>query len=123
LLPLRRDTCSTTQTAPRELHCHRDVALSRIFFVGINLDFTRASEPVAVDVPASACPLAPSVVYVLPTFGWERQTATNLKRLLIEEFENISANFTLGSGHTVEPLGRLIYAETFDLDNALISET
>lgn len=45
-----------------------------------NLDFTRASEPVAVDVPASARPLAPSVVYVLPTFGWERQTATNLKR-------------------------------------------
>ncbi|GAC1541006.1 MAG: hypothetical protein NVS2B17_17880 [Candidatus Velthaea sp.] len=42
--------------------------------------FTRTSEAVAVDVPASARPLAPEVVYVVPTFGWERQTATNLKR-------------------------------------------
>ena len=48
-----------------------------------NLDaseFTRASEPVVVDVPASARPLAPDIVYVVPTFGWERQTDTNLKR-------------------------------------------
>jgi hypothetical protein len=44
------------------------------------LDFTRASKPIAVDVPASARPLAPDVVYVVPTFGWERQTDTNLKR-------------------------------------------
>ena len=44
------------------------------------LDFTRASEPVTVDVPASARPLAASVAYVLPTFGWQRQTETNLKR-------------------------------------------
>ena len=43
-------------------------------------DFTRTSEPVVVDVPASARPLAPDVVYVVPTFGWERQTDTNLKR-------------------------------------------
>jgi hypothetical protein len=42
--------------------------------------FTRTSEPVVVDVPASARPLAPDVVYVVPTFGWERQTNTNLKR-------------------------------------------
>jgi hypothetical protein len=42
--------------------------------------FTRTSEPVVVDVPASARPLAPDVVYVIPTFGWERQTDTNLKR-------------------------------------------
>ena len=45
-----------------------------------SLDFTRISEPVTVDVPASARPLAPDVVYVIPTFGWERQTDTNLKR-------------------------------------------
>jgi hypothetical protein len=45
-----------------------------------DLDFTRSSEPVEVDVPASGRPLAPDVVYVVPTFGWERQTATNLKR-------------------------------------------
>ena len=42
--------------------------------------FTRTSAPVVVDVPASARPLAPDVVYVVPTFGWERQTDTNLKR-------------------------------------------
>jgi hypothetical protein len=44
------------------------------------LEFTRSSEPVVVDIPASARPLAPSVLYVLPTFGWQRQTDTNLKR-------------------------------------------
>jgi hypothetical protein len=44
------------------------------------LDFTRTSKPIAVDVPASARPLAPVVVYVVPTFGWERQTDTNSKR-------------------------------------------
>jgi hypothetical protein len=45
-----------------------------------DLDFTRRSEPVVVDVPASERPLAPSVVYVVPTFGWQRQTETNLMR-------------------------------------------
>ncbi len=45
-----------------------------------NLDFTRRSEPVEVHVPASARPVAPSVVYVVPTFGWQRQVETNLKR-------------------------------------------
>src|SRR5262249_29172132 len=44
------------------------------------LDFTRTSDGVVVDVPASARPLAPDVVYVVPTFGWQRQTATNMKR-------------------------------------------
>jgi hypothetical protein len=44
------------------------------------LDFTRRSEPVVVDVPASARPLAPSVAYVLPTFGWQRQFESNVKR-------------------------------------------
>jgi hypothetical protein len=45
-----------------------------------DLDFTRRSEPVLVDVPASARPLAPSIRYVVPTFGWQRQTETNLMR-------------------------------------------
>ena len=45
-----------------------------------DLEFTRESEPVLVDVPASERPLAASVAYVLPTFGWQRQTDTNLKR-------------------------------------------
>lgn len=42
--------------------------------------FTRPSAPVVVDVPASARPLAPSIVYVVPTFGWQRQVDTNLMR-------------------------------------------
>ncbi|HVG26419.1 MAG TPA: hypothetical protein VM865_02345, partial [Acidobacteriaceae bacterium] len=45
-----------------------------------DLEFTRTSLPVMVDVPASARPLAPEVVYVVPTFGWQRQTDTNMKR-------------------------------------------
>jgi hypothetical protein len=44
------------------------------------LDFTRTSDPVTVDIPASARPVAPSVVYVLPTFGWQRQTDSNVMR-------------------------------------------
>lgn len=43
-------------------------------------DFTRSGAPVMVDVPASARPLAPEPVYVVPTFGWQRQTDTNVKR-------------------------------------------
>lgn len=42
--------------------------------------FARTSEAVVVDVPASARPLAPEVAYVVPTFGWERQSDTNLMR-------------------------------------------
>jgi hypothetical protein len=42
--------------------------------------FTRTGAAVTVDVPASARPLAPDVVYVVPTFGWQRQADTNLKR-------------------------------------------
>ncbi len=44
------------------------------------LDFTRSSQPVQVEVPASARPAAPLVDYIVPTFGWQRQTQTNLKR-------------------------------------------
>jgi hypothetical protein len=49
-------------------------------YFGPGLAFTRDSAPAAVDVPASARPLAPVVRYVIPTFGWERQTDTNLRR-------------------------------------------
>jgi hypothetical protein len=45
-----------------------------------NLDFTRQSDPIWVDVPASARPQAPHLDYVVPIFGWQRQTQTNLKR-------------------------------------------
>ena len=42
-------------------------------------NFTRSSEPLVVDVPSSARPLAPEIAYVVPTFGWERQETTNIK--------------------------------------------
>jgi hypothetical protein len=41
--------------------------------------FTRTSEEILVSVPSSARPAAPRVLYVVPTFGWKRQTSTNLK--------------------------------------------
>lgn len=44
------------------------------------LDFTRSSAPIVVDVPASARPLAPEIAFVVPTFGWQRQSDTNLQR-------------------------------------------
>ena len=46
----------------------------------VPVSFTRSSDPLVVSVPASGRPLAPEVVYVIPTFGWQRQTDTNLKR-------------------------------------------
>ena len=80
-----------SQAAPR--HLFNDTKRHRVSYTAIaasrfqeyfaqdqNLDFTRSSLPVLVDVPASARPLAPEVVYVVPTFGWQRQTDTNLKR-------------------------------------------
>lgn len=42
--------------------------------------FTRSSAPVLVDVPASERPRAPQVAYVVPTFGWQRQSDTNVRR-------------------------------------------
>jgi hypothetical protein len=45
-----------------------------------DVDFSRRSDSVTVDVPASARPVAPTVAYVIPTFGWQRQTETNLMR-------------------------------------------
>jgi hypothetical protein len=47
---------------------------------GSALDFTRTSDPVTVHVPASARPVAPQVLYVVPTFGWQRDNQTNQKR-------------------------------------------
>lgn len=42
--------------------------------------FSRESTPTEVSIPASSRPLAPEVAYVLPTFGWQRQTDTSVKR-------------------------------------------
>jgi hypothetical protein len=47
---------------------------------GEKLDFNRTSEPVVVDIPASARPVAPLVRYVVPTFGWERAGTANQVR-------------------------------------------
>jgi hypothetical protein len=47
---------------------------------GADVDFTRRSEPVTVHVPSSVRPVAPHVLYVVPTFGWQRETETNQKR-------------------------------------------
>ena len=60
---------------------YRAVASSRFqeYFSEPDLVFTRTSETVLVDVPSSARPVAPDVLYVVPTFGWERQETTNLK--------------------------------------------
>jgi hypothetical protein len=85
------DEVTFTDAAPRHLIAdtkhHRvtysAVASSRFreyFPQGQGLDFTRSSDTVVVDVPASARPLAAAPVYVIPTFGWQRQTETNIKR-------------------------------------------
>ena len=37
-----------------------------------SLKLTRESQPVTIDVPSSARPAAPKVLYVIPTFGWQR---------------------------------------------------
>lgn len=42
--------------------------------------FSRESASLEVSIPASSRPLAPEVAYVLPTFGWQRQTDTSVKR-------------------------------------------
>lgn len=40
--------------------------------------FSRSGETILVNVPASTRPAPPAVEYVLPTFGWQRNTDTNL---------------------------------------------
>jgi hypothetical protein len=79
--------------------------------------FVRKSDTVEVDIPASARPDAPRVFYVVPTFGWERQTGTNLKR---------STRFGGGlrvyldrpwySSGDGELLGVVLYGEDFPID-------
>lgn len=39
---------------------------------------TRASTQLVIDVPNSARPAAPNVLYIVPTFGWSRQEDTNI---------------------------------------------
>ena len=60
---------------------YRAVASSRFqeYFTEPGLDFTRTGDPIMVNVPSSARPMPPDVLYVVPTFGWVRQESTNLK--------------------------------------------
>lgn len=79
--------------------------------------FTRQSAPVAVDIPASARPAAPQVRYVVPTFGWERQTGTNLKRSVrfgggLRVYMN-RPWYSSGAG---EQLGVVLYGEPSSID-------
>lgn len=48
----------------------------REYFDDDTLVFTRTSKDVPLHVPSSARPEAPRVLYVVPTFGWERPPAT-----------------------------------------------
>jgi hypothetical protein len=85
-----RNEITFTDAAPRHLITdtkHHRVTYTAVvssrfreYFPQEGLDFTRSSDPVVVDVPASARPLAAAPVYVIPTFGWQRQTETNVKR-------------------------------------------
>ena len=60
---------------------YRAVATSRFveYFAEPGLEFTRTSDSLLVGVPSSARPAAPDILYVTPTFGWERQETTNVK--------------------------------------------
>ena len=69
------------EASRRHVHGDLSLALQRVLRPATTGSTSRgASEPLVVDVPASERPLAPSVVYVVPTFGWQRQVETNLKR-------------------------------------------
>lgn len=85
--PLRFDDAAPRHALGDTKH-HRvtytAIATSRFreyFDPGLPADaFTRTGPQVIVDVPASAPPLAPDVVYAVPTFGWQRQIDTNVMR-------------------------------------------
>jgi hypothetical protein len=60
---------------------YQAVATSRFreYFPQKGTTFTRSSDPLMVDIPSSARPVAPDIAYVVPTFGWEEQETTNVK--------------------------------------------
>lgn len=60
---------------------YQAIATSRFaeYFPEPGLDLTRAGRILRVDVPSSARPAAPDILYVVPTFGWERQESSNVK--------------------------------------------
>lgn len=60
---------------------YQAIATSRFkeYYPEPGLDFTRTSDALLVDVPSSARPTIPDVLYVVPTFGWEQQETSNVK--------------------------------------------
>ena len=60
---------------------YKAIATSRFkeYFTGSNLTFTRDSDSTLVNVPSSARPASPDVVYVIPIYGSEQQTTTDVK--------------------------------------------
>lgn len=56
------------------------------------------------------------------TIRFSERPAVDRQRLLIEEYEYVTAKYTLGQGRNSQPPGRLIYAGMFALDGGLISE-
>ncbi len=67
-------------TKHRMIH-YKVIAGSRFreyFAADVAGGFTRDSESMLVNVPSSARPSAPLVRYMLPTYGWKRETSTNL---------------------------------------------
>jgi hypothetical protein len=80
-------------------------------------DFTRRGAPVQVDIPASARPAAPKVLYVVPTFGWERQVSTNLKRSIrFGGGLRVYLDRPWYSSGDGELLGVVLYNEGFPID-------
>ena len=70
-----------------------------------------------VDIPASARPDAPRVLYVVPTFGWERQTSTNLKRSMrFGGGLRVYLDRPWYSSGDGELLGVVLYGEGFPID-------
>ncbi len=66
---------------------YRAVAVSRDSdcfeeFVDGKPGFARHSKPAEVSIPASSRPQAPDIAYVVPSFAWQRQTDTGVKRSL-----------------------------------------
>lgn len=58
---------------------YKAVATTRFreyFPPGLPLDVTRESSKVPLHVPSSARPAAPRILYVVPTFGWDREAPT-----------------------------------------------
>lgn len=67
-------------TKRRVVHYHA-VASSRFreyFDADVSGGFARSSAEITVDVPSSERPSPPRLVYVIPAYGWQRQTTTNM---------------------------------------------